>query len=97
MKPDRWGRQGRASLPTRLICTCDDVGARCLACETESETELGCEIGPDASRPMPAPVRTPEDYAFHARIVRRWSAVGLAIWLFVVALLKMCGARTLNS
>lgn len=96
MKADRWSHPGRASLPTSIICTCDGAGGCCLVCETERETELGCDDRLDATRPMPAPVRTPEDYAFHARIARRWAAAGLAIWLLIVALLKLFGARSLT-
>lgn len=96
MKADRFSHIGRASLPTMLACTCNGAGARCLVCETERETELGCDVGLDGTRPMPAPMRTPEDYTLHARIVRLWAAGGLAIWLFLVALLKACGARTLT-
>ncbi len=96
MKPDRWTRTGRASLPTSLVCTCDGAARDCIACETLRETELGCEVGLDGTRPMPAPVRTPEDDALHARIARLWAAAGLAVWLFLVVLLKACGARTLT-
>lgn len=96
MSADRWSRPGRANLPTTLACTCSEGIRRCMVCETESETELACQVGPDAARPMPAPVRTAEDYAYHARIVRRVAAVGMLVWLVVVTLLRLCGARTLT-
>lgn len=98
MKSDRFSHIGRASLPTSLLCTCAGVGAvvRCLVCETERETELGCDVGLDGTRPMPAPMRTPEDYAYHARIVHRIAAVGLVAWLAIAALLRLFGARTLT-
>lgn len=91
----------RASLPTTLACTCADVGAVCQVCETLRETELGCDDRLDASRPMPAPMRTPEDYAYHARAARRVAAISALGWYGLVALLisllKFCGARTLTS
>lgn len=90
----------RASLPTTLACICDGAGARCLVCETERETELGCDVGLDGTRPMPAPMRTPEDYAYHARLARFIAAGSALGWYGVVALLisllKFCGARTLT-
>lgn len=96
MRADRFSLRGRASLPTSLVCTCDGVGVRCLVCETERETELGCDVGLDGTRPMPAPVRTSEDHSYHAR-AGRWIACAWAlVWLFLVALLKVCGARTLT-
>jgi len=100
MKADRFSRAGRASLPTTLACTCDGAGGRCLVCETLRETELGCEDRLDATRPMPTPVRTPEDYAYHARVARFIAAGSALGWSGAVALLitllKSCGARTLT-
>lgn len=100
MKTDRWARSGRASLPTTLACTCDGAGAQCLVCETLRETEFGCVDGLDATRPMPAPIRTPEDYAYHARLARFIAAGSALSWYGIVALLiallKSCGARTLT-
>lgn len=86
----------RASLPTTIACTCNGAGARCLVCEAERETELGCGVGLDAMRPMPAPVRTPEDHSYHARAGRWLATAGALIWFVLVALLKACGARTLT-
>lgn len=100
MKADRWSHHGRASLPTTLTCTCGDAGGLCLVCETERETELGCGVGLDGTRPMPAPMRTPEDYAYHTRIARCIAAVSTLGWYglvaLLIALLKSCGARTLT-
>lgn len=86
----------RASLPTTIACTCGDAGARCQLCETLRETELGCDDRLDGDRPMPAPVRTPEDERLHARAGRLLGAAGMLVSAIIVTLLKYCGARTLN-
>lgn len=86
----------RASLPTTIACTCGGAGARCQLCETLRETELGCDDRLDGDRPMPPPVRTPEDERLHARLGRLLGAAGMLISFVIVALLKWCGARSLN-
>lgn len=100
MKADRFSRHGRASMPTPIVCTCGGAPLRCLVCEILLETELSCNVGLDGTRPMPAPVRTPEDYAYYARLARFIAAGSALRWYGAVALLitplKSCGARTLT-
>lgn len=66
-----------------------------MACDCD--TELACDIHPDADRVIRAPIRTRSEEAQYLWW-KRWSKlVAMASVAALVALLKLAGAQTLNN